>query len=160
MTKFIKYIFCILFAAAIGNKSYGQFRQRVIVQRRDPMQRVVRVAPPQRRLEQIKEGYIARRLNLNPDQSKSFWPLYRQYVQEQTIIRIQKHQNIVDNAANSTVQIDNELKYETELVNTRKHYRDEFLRILSPDQLSALYKSEVEFNEEMVRQIGERGVRP
>ena len=57
-------------------------------------------------------------------------------------------------------RIDNELKFETELVNVRKHYRDEFLKVLTPDQLSMLYKSEVEFNEEMVRQLGERAVNP
>jgi hypothetical protein len=58
------------------------------------------------------------------------------------------------------IKIDNELKYETELVNIRKHYRDEFLKILSPDQLSMLYKSEREFNDEMVKQLGERAVNP
>jgi hypothetical protein len=160
MPKLIKYILCILFVAAIGDKSYAQFRGRIIIQRRNPMDRVVRQGPPQRRLEQIKESYIERRINLNVDQSRAFWPLYRQYVEEQTAVRILKRENNSDNSPNGTAQIDNELKYETELVNIRKHYRDEFLKILSPDQLSMLYKSEREFNDEMVKQLGERAVNP
>lgn len=109
-----------------------------------------------RRIEQIKELYIARKLNLSPRQSKAFWPLYRQYIREQTAVRILKRENNSANSPNGTEQIDKELQYETELVNIRKHYRDEFLRILTPAQLSELYKSERAFNDEAVRILGER----
>ncbi len=99
------------------------------------------------------------RLKLTPEQAKAFWPLYRQYVQEQTAIRIAKRLNNSKDSPDGTQQIDNDLKYETELVNIRKHYRDEFLKILPPEKVSQLYKSEREFTDEMLRQLTERSVR-
>jgi len=154
MSGSIKYIACIFIAAAFGHKSYGQFRMRVPVERR------VIVQPPTRRLEQIKESFIARRLSLTPEQSRAFWPLYRQYVQDQTAVRIAKRENLSTPTPNGSQQAVNELQYETELVNIRKHYLDEFMKILPPEKVSVLYKSERDFNDEVVRQLSERGVAP
>jgi hypothetical protein len=51
------------------------------------------------------------------------------------------------------------LAYDTQLVQIRKHYRDEFLKILPPEKVSEIYKSEREFNDEVLRQLKERSVR-
>ncbi len=85
--------------------------------------------------------------------------MYRQYVQDQTAIRILKRQNNSTTSPDGTVQIDKELAYEQQLVEIRKHYRDEFLKILPPEKVSELYKSEREFNDEVLRQLSERSVR-
>jgi hypothetical protein len=138
---------------AFGYSGYGQFRMRVPVQRR------IIVQPPARRLEAIKESFIARQLNLTPDQSRAFWPLYRQYVQDQTAVRIAKRENLQTTSPNGSQQAVNELQYETELVNIRKHYLEEFMKILPPEKVSLLYKSERDFNDEVVKQLSERGVK-
>jgi hypothetical protein len=154
MPRLIRYIVCVFAVMIFGYKSYGQFRMRVPVERR-----VVTQAPA-RRLEMIKETFLARRLNLTPEQSKAFWPLYHQYVQDQTAVRIAKKDNLQETQTNGSQQAEKELQYETELVNIRKHYLDEFMKILPPDKVSVLYKSEHDFNEEVVRQLSERGVAP
>jgi hypothetical protein len=174
MSKLIKPIFCILFVLAFGAKSFGQRRVRVPVERYGPSVRVQQ-APvqrsyplnrqpnpvnPGRRIELVKEGYISLRLKLTPDEARAFWPLYRQYVQEQTAVRIAKRLNNSTTSPDGTQQIDRELEYETDLVNIRKHYRDEFLKILPPEKVSELYKSEREFNDEVLRQLSERTVKP
>jgi len=165
MNKLIKPIFCILFVLAFSYKSFGQRRVRMPVDRFDrpmrmPNERLINRQPnPGRRMELVKEGYIGLRLKLTPDEARAFWPLYRQYVQEQTAVRILKRENNSTNSPDGTQQIDNELKYETELVNIRKHYRDEFLKILPPEKVSELYKSEREFNDEVLKQLSERSVR-
>lgn len=105
----------------------------------------------------VKENFLSRRMNLTASEEKSFWPLYRQYVQEQTAVRILKRQNNSSASSDGTQQIDRELAYETQLVNIRKHYRDEFLKVLPPEKVSILYKSEREFNDEVLRQLSERG---
>jgi hypothetical protein len=154
MPRLIKYIVCGFAALILGSKSYAQFRMRVPVERR------VIAQPPARRLEMIKEAFLERRLNLTPEQSKAFWPLYHQYVQDQTAVRIAKKDNLQQTQTNGSQQAVNELQYETELVNIRKHYLDEFMKILPPEKVSLLYKSEHDFNEEVVRQLSERGVQP
>src|ERR1700761_5929232 len=140
MYKALRNILCILIIVCCG---YTCFGQRFIPA---PRGRFVPVRPvnPGRRLEQIKEGYIGIRLRLTADQARAFWPLYHQYVQEQTAVRIAKRINNSSASPDGTQQIDNELKYETELVNIRKHYRDEFLKILPPEKVSELYKAERE----------------
>jgi hypothetical protein len=160
MHKILKPVWAILFVLAFSLAGYGQMRyERVPVQRGLPLNRVNRPMPG-RRIELVKESFIARQLKLTPDQSKAFWPLYRQYVQEQTAIHILKRINNSNGAADGTQQIDKELDYESQLVTTRKHYRDEFLKILPPEKVSELYKCEQEFKDEVLKQLSERnGVR-
>jgi len=160
MLKLIKYCVCILLLVALSCKSFGQYRIRMPVERRQPpfRERVV-VQAPAKRLELIKENYISRRLNLTFDQARQFWPLYRRYVQDQTAIRIAKQQAISQPSSNDPNYASRLLEYETELVNVRKHYLEEFNKILPPEKVNELYQAEREFNEEMLRQLGERAVR-
>jgi hypothetical protein len=157
MIKLIRFVLCFMFLSGIAVTSFGQFRMR-------PVQQGVPVRPRPRpvvvrKIELVKENYIGQRLSLTTEESKTFWPIYRQYVQDQTAVRILKRQNNSSTTPNGTEQVDRDLQYDTELLNIRKHYRDEFLKILSPEKVSQLYKSEREFNDEVVRQLGERSVR-
>jgi hypothetical protein len=159
--KLGKIILGVLLILAFGYKSFSQRMIRVPM-RRVPMQmqRMNRPnprmnRPPVKKMELVKENYIGTRLRLTPDESRAFWPLYRQYVQDQTAVRILKRQNNSNNSADGTRQIDLELQYEMELVNIRKRYKDEFLKILTPEKVSELYKSEREFNDEAIRILGE-----
>ena len=154
--KLIKPVFSILFILAFAHTSFGQ-RARVPIRRmliERPVQKINKPAPG-RRMEIAKENYIGLRLRFTPDEAKAFWPLYRQYVQDQTAVRILKRQNNSTASPNGPDQIDRELQYETELVNIRKHYRDEFLKILPPEKVSELYKSELDFNDEAIRILSE-----
>ncbi len=161
MNKLVRPISCILFIIAFGFKTYGQRHTGIPIQHFRPVPSYNRQPPanPGMKIERVKEGYIGMRLKLTPEQAKAFWPVYRRYVQEQTAIRIAKRLNNSKDSPDGTEQIDNDLKYETELVNIRKHYRDEFLKILPPEKVSELYKSEREFTDEMLRQLTERSVR-
>jgi len=164
MNKLIKPIFGILLILAFGYKSFGQ-RRVVPVERygapiRVPVQRTYQSRPnPGKRMELVKEGFISRQLRLTPEESRTFWPVYHQYVQELTSVRILKRLNNSKTSPDGTEQIDKELEYETDLVNIRKHYRDEFLKILPPEKVSELYKSEREFNDEVLKQLSERSVK-
>jgi hypothetical protein len=160
MLKLIKYSVCILILTALSYTSFGQYRLRVPVARRQPpyRERAV-VQAPAKRLELIKENYISSRLNLTFDQARQFWPLYRRYVQDQTAIRIAKQQAISKPSTNDPNYASRLLEYETELVNVRKQYLQEFTKILPSEKVNELYQAEREFNEEMLRQLGERAVR-
>ncbi len=158
MFKLNKIILGVLFILFISYKNLGQGRMRIPVQRFFPANRIKR--PNQvKRVEIVKEGYINKQLKFTSDESKSFWPLYRQYEQEQTAVRVLKRLNNTNASPDGTEQIDKELAYEQQLVAIRKHYRDEFLKILPPEKVSQLYKSEHAFNDEVLKQLSERSVR-
>ncbi|HEY2582711.1 MAG TPA: hypothetical protein VGI43_12935 [Mucilaginibacter sp.] len=166
MNKLLKPIFGILFIVAFSQKSSGQLHYRtpapvphgVPMQHGVPLNQLNRPNPG-RKIERVKETYISKQLNLTPEQSRAFWPLYRQYVEDQTAVRILKRQNNSTASPDGTEQIDKELEYEQQLVEIRKHYRDEFLKILPPEKVSELYKSERQFNDEMLNILKERTIR-
>ena len=155
----MKPVFGMLFILAFGYHCIAQRHLQVQqVKRGYPINRVNRQNPG-KRIEILKEDFIGRQLKLTSGQSKAFWPVYREYVQELTAIRILKRLNNSDASVDGTVQIDKELAYEAQIVDVKRHYRDEFLKILPPEKVSQLYKSEREFNDEMLKQLSERSVR-
>jgi hypothetical protein len=156
MNKLIRPIFCILFILAFSHYSFGQVR--VPVRRGYPINRVSSNHPGSK-LEQVKENFIGKQLKLTSGQSRSFWPVYRQYVQELTAVRILKRMNNSDKSVDGTEQIMKNLDYESQIVNIRKQYSYQFLRILPPEKVSELFKSESAFNDELLKQLNERSVR-
>ena len=162
MNKLLKPIFCILFLLAC-TCGFAQLRARVPVRRGYPLNRMPQQVPvyrvpqstPGRRLEQVKESYIGKQLKLTPEESSAFWPVYRQYVQQLTAVRILKRMNNSDKSVDGTEQIRKDLDYESQIVAIKKQYSQQFLRILPPEKVSELYKSERQFNDEALRILSE-----
>jgi len=67
-----------------------------------------------------------------------------------------KRLNNTDAQVNGTEQVDKDLYYETQIVNIKQRFKNAFLKILPPEKVSELYKSEREFNDELVRSLSER----
>lgn len=156
MYKLAKHIFIIFLLLGVGSKTFGQVLRPVF--RRPPnfQQRVIKQQNGVRKIEAVRENYVGQKLSLTPDQSVKFWPLYRRYQDALTEVRKLKRQNNSNTQANGTEQINKELYYEGELVNIRKFYTDEFLKILPPDKVSEIFKSEREFTDELIKQLHER----
>jgi hypothetical protein len=157
MTKLAKHIFFIFFVLCVGN-AFGQIRPYRIGPPR-PFYYKSNNQNPERRVEDVKINYLRKRLNLPPDQAAKFFPLYQEYQQELFNIRKLKRQNNL-NAADGQEQVNKELMYENEIVQIKIKFNNAFLKVLSPDKVSELYKSEREFNDELVRQLSERNNRP
>lgn len=157
MFKLARHILILLFLLIIGCTAFGQVRPRVIF-RRPPNyeQRVIRQQNSISKIEAVRENYIGQRLNLTVDQSQRFWPTYRRYQDALKEVRRLKRLNNSKEQANGAEQIRKELYYESELVNIRKFYTDEFLKILPPDKVSEIFKSEREFTDELIKQLAER----
>lgn len=105
-------------------------------------------------IQNIKEGFLGKQLNLTDDEAERFWPVYRQYQNETMNIRRLKRLNNSNAQANGPEQIRKDLEYESQLVDIKKRYNDAFLKILSPQKVSLLYKGEREFADELVRRAG------
>jgi hypothetical protein len=162
MGKLIRIILGMLIIMTVSYKSFGQRRVLVPVQRFSPVQRPgVRNAKPNggKKIQAVKESFISQRLDLTQKEAKAFWPLYRKYSEELTAVKILKRINNSNASTDGAQQVDLDLKYETQIVDIKKHYRDEFYKILSPEKVSILYKSEHEFNDEALRVLSEGGIR-
>jgi hypothetical protein len=158
MSKLIRHILIILFIVAAGYESFAQVSNQLV-----PGQRATpnanRKGAMGKKLEAARNRFISKQLDLTDQESTKFWPVYRQYQQELTAVRILKRLNNSSSAANGTEQIDKEIYYESQLVAIRKRYKDAFLKILPPEKVSELYKSEREFNDELIKQLSERSER-
>jgi hypothetical protein len=124
--------------------------------------RVYRMPNPNavRRVQAVKEHFLSRQLALTPEQSERFWPVYRQYQNELSQVRILKRLNNSNAQVNGSEQIRKDLEYESQLVDIRRHYNEEFLRIMPAEKVSELYKSERGFTDELIKNLNERNGSP
>ncbi len=156
MVKLIRHTFLVLLVTIGAYTSVAQAQQ--LVQGQQP-----RKAPNKKamgaKLEAARNNYISRQLDLSDAEGQKFWPLYRSYQQELTAVRILKRLNNSKEASNGTEQIDKEIYYESQLVAIRKRYKDSFSKILPPEKVSMLYKSEQEFNDELIKRLSESSER-
>lgn len=112
------------------------------------------------RLDAVKENYIKEKLNLTESEGAKFWPVYRQYHLEISDIRRKKRLNNSSAQTNGADQVKMEMYYDEKQVEIKRHYTQEFLKILPPQKVSLIFKSEREFTDELIRQLGERNARP
>lgn len=154
MNRLFRYIFFLLVFAITNDDVFAQVNT---FRRPAPVSKARVIRNP--KLQAARDKFIGQQLSLTTEESRKFWPLYRQYQEDLTAIKILKKQNNSSSSANGMEQIDKELEYDNQMVVIRKHYRDEFLKILPPEKVSALYKSEVEFTNELIKTFSERSIR-
>jgi hypothetical protein len=158
MYKLAKHIFIIFLFLGFCTTSFGQVVRPLLRRPQNFQERVIQ-RPQNRginRIEAVREEYISKRLSMGADQGQRFWPIYRRYRAALKQILAAKRRNNSADQPNGTDQINKELYYESELVNTRKYYTDEFLKILPPEKVSLIFKSERDFNDELIKQLSER----
>ena len=112
------------------------------------------------RIHAAKIGYITDRLHLSSDQATRFWPMYNQYEEEQKVLRkdfFEKYRRDKNDAPRSEAvsrqYIDDNLDYQESLLKLKRKYKDEFLKIISPQQLAELYQAEREFKEMLLDKL-------
>ena len=112
------------------------------------------------KIEAAKIGIITQKINLTPEQSKSFWAIYMQYSEEKKKIKREVMQLSSTSSTASDEQIAKnmdrmlELK-EQEVALDRKYYK-EFQKSISVRQIFELYKAEVMFRNMLVEKLVKR----
>ncbi len=119
------------------------------------VQKEGRLADRIKRVKDIKVAFITRQLDLNSAQSDKFWPLYNQYQTELIGLQIQKRKNNSTSATNGIDQLDKESLLDQKILDTKLHYKNEFLKILPPEKVSQIYKSEKLFIDEAIKHRSE-----
>jgi len=157
MNKLYKHIFVILLISCASLSAYSQ-DLRMGFRRQQPNRVIEPRAqnPGMRKIQVVKEAFISQQLSLSREQGQKFWPMYRRYQSELLEVRRLKRLNNSDAQANGADQVKRDLDYDAQLVEIRKRYNDEFMKVLPPEKVSQLIKSEREFNDELVRKLHEQ----
>jgi len=109
-----------------------------------------------KQIEAVKIGYLTRRLDLSPEESQKFWPVYNQYQQDLQDINRQRKAARAQNGDDANKLVDDDFKYEDKILDLKKKYRYEFKKVLSPEKIKSLYFAEREFKEELIKQLKNR----
>lgn len=102
------------------------------------------------KIEAIRAAYITERLNLDSKTAEKFWPVYNQYSEEMKALRQQKK---LDRAEGSA---EDYLEDEQKALDLRKKYAPMFLKVISNDQLSALYQAERDFRQMIMKRMRQK----
>jgi len=161
MKAFTRHIFIalLLLSASFGAGAQGiprnSFRPAGPDSRQQPRFNQMPNAAGVQKVQAIKEKFLDQNLQLTNDEAARFWPLYRKYQDEIIEVRRLKRLNNSDAQANGREQVKKDLEFDGRLVEIKTRYNNEFLKILPPEKLSKLYKSEREFSDEVIRRLGE-----
>lgn len=115
------------------------------------------------RVDAMRIAFITRKLNLTPDESKNFWPIYNQYESELETLR-ENHkkgkrsikedfENISDTELEKYV--DDEIMFRQKELDILKKYHAQFKKVLPVKKIAMLFKAEQDFKKELLRQIRE-----
>lgn len=159
LNKLCKHIFIILLLSVVSYRGYSQNLRLQAHPQRQQFRATRPMNPGMRRIQVVKEAFISQQLDLTHAQADKFWPLYRQYQTDLIEIRRLKRLNNSDNQANGAEQVKKDLDYDAQLVNIRKHYNEQFMKVLPPEKVSQLIKAERQFNDELVRKLHEENTK-
>jgi hypothetical protein len=96
------------------------------------------------KLQSLEIAYLTKELNLSPEEAQKFWPVYNQYSAEM--------RSVLKNKENDPDVLDKQQK----LLDIRKKYRTEFLKVLPPERVNQVFTSETKFREMVRRELQER----
>lgn len=118
------------------------------------------------RIQDAKIAIITNRLNLTPEQSTGFWPVYNEYSQKRREIHRAQRKIINDKKAEGKTdeQVLNNLKEVQDLkqkeLDLEKEYQTRFLKVISASQIIELYKAERTFNDMLIQRLKQRQGKP
>ncbi|MHB1921419.1 MAG: hypothetical protein ACYCOO_04210 [Chitinophagaceae bacterium] len=116
------------------------------------------------RIESLKIAYISQKLDLSPEVAQKFWPIYNSFHHElQALINSRKSSAIVNiHLATATDEqvsqaLQDEFIYEEKVLELRKRYNMEYLKVLPARKVVTLYKAERAFRGQLIKELRERG---
>ena len=84
------------------------------------------------KIEAVRTAYITNQLNLTPEESQKFWPIYNRYFSEVKKAQQESPNDIV--------------AFQEKLVNIRKKYKADFKSVLGTDErVNKVYTTETKF---------------
>ena len=113
-------------------------------------------AEKMQRTQEIKEAYITKKLDLTQEQKEKFVPVFNQFQAEMLEAQMNLKQIRNNPLPNGQEQADRDDAAAQKLVDIRKRYRGEFLKVIPPDKVYLIPKYEQEFNAEALQQLKDK----
>jgi hypothetical protein len=109
--------------------------------------------------ENSKITYLTQQVKLTPEQSKLFWPIYKEYSTKRVVIKKairQSRQRIANENSNEEVVKQMLLAIQQkkqEDLNLENEYLPKFLKVISAQQVASLAKAERTFLTKSIKQL-------
>jgi len=120
-------------------------------------------------IKALKVAFITNELNLTPEESAKFWPLYNAYEEKQQEIkklRMKGYLNRMDEESfgnltdkEATVLLGQIESYEDELYQVKKKFVTSLKNVLSPLKILKLKRAEDNFNKKLLQQYRDKKLR-
>ena len=118
-------------------------------------------------IEALKVAFLTRRMELTPEESQVFWPVYNQYQGELGALRRegQKIKTQARRVEDPTIEELDDLSarrfaLERQRIDIEEKYYEEFKKVLPPRKIAIYYVAEQAFKRELLRRLQERRNRP
>lgn len=114
------------------------------------------------KIENAKIGLITNRLNLTPEQSQQFWPVYNEFDDRKKEIRKQMRKLIVETNTLTTpdekilANLKETLNLQQKEVDLEREYMNKFLKVVNVRQLAELYKAEQMFTQMLIQRLNRK----
>jgi len=112
-------------------------------------------AKPDPQIRKLKIEFVTNQMSLTQTQLQKFLPLYNRYSDELLVHR--KAIKALDANANSSYTVQERQKLEEKMVDIKGRYKDDFLKIITAQQLAAMYKAEADFKGILLEHLKKNG---
>jgi ribosome-binding ATPase YchF (GTP1/OBG family) len=113
-----------------------------------------------------KAAYLTANMNISENQAKAFWPIYNAFEEEMTLLRKEKR-SMYKGGKKATDLSELSDKELNDLVNQRfdfderelkikRDYHEKFLKVLSIQQVAALYQAEIDFRRKVIQKVHDK----
>ena len=115
-------------------------------------------------IEAMKVGFLTRKLDLTPDEAKTFWPVYNQYQDELGKLRDNRRnehmsvKNELDSLSEKEIEkiVDGEIAFRQSELDIMKKFNSRFKSVLPMKKVAKLYRAEEDFKRELLHQLREK----
>lgn len=114
----------------------------------------------QEKMEAFKIAFFTERLQLSPDESKAFWPLFNQFENERDALKDkfdlegQKLELMSDKDVEAAIM--QHIEMEEQLVKLRRDYVRRFMEVLPVRKVAMLQRIDTEFKRALLEEIKKR----
>jgi hypothetical protein len=106
------------------------------------------------KIESKKIAFLTDHMDLSPEESQQFWPLYNEYNDENEIINMPVKDGARDLSSDQKLSMLIDL--EQKKLNLKKKYINKFKSVVGAEKTLQFFQFEREFRGKMLREIGEK----
>jgi hypothetical protein len=94
------------------------------------------------KIQALKIAFITQKLGLSAEEAQRFWPVYNQYQGEMKSAFSDRGEDVIES--------------DERVLNIRKKYRPEFVKILGESRMNTFFSAEKEFRRVLIQSLKDR----